>query len=777
MILLFNILGSVFSEKMQTIASFKSNFKLGKATNTKNNMRASSNSHLRNNNKFDPSAPSFVNSTPNTEPTATELIKKAGDDLPDQSVYYQGWVKYFRYMENGYERPNKFFKNLSFEKQVNNTSSGVSSDKFGSVKIPSEKHFFLILYKDTANILTSRENPLMQVADSLIIDFIKTIPEDNNYLGGVEDFGKFAEGSCLEISTVKPGAFFQMTADETEPSRGLKEKWLICSDSDVSKKQIMNILIKLKLKKQHSLGVYISTPNDPNDPKNKKSLSPGSNQPTLSDVLGSKSGSLSDPDKLNDPNRNGQDGYWIILQNWTPCTLKCGGGLQYLQLMCVPPKRGGKACQGEAIRTKPCNAQPCPKIETVKTLLPQNNQANPTQTIEKPIVRVMAISNRPQRYDKCYIKDSDALMVMNDKSTANMENLPKIPIRLVMNNKSISVYQDETLHTNLMTFLLKNTVFARVKNNSRCFLLNGLNTKAEFCELDSSAGNFVEEWDYDFNLFKHQCHQRRETVELAEMEDDKLAKDYKNKLNQLKLDMVEKKAEKVKMQVENNEEMKLKKKIEQTQAMTLMAIQREFKMEEMLEKEEEEREREEQQTMATQIENEKKKNECLTKSIKEKQIEDQMNLTKANAEEAIQKIKEEAKKQIMVKRAQIKKRIDNMRKKNKRRLGQMQNEIVSLRVEAAGKVQKFAKIGNIKNCFNPGNLQAASVPKIEEYCQINFADSNSKFMDCKSPDSFCFICCENEFGDMHIKERETCYKDICEQENAKPSTIVVASGH
>lgn len=706
------------------------------------------------------------------EATASELIKKAGDDLPEMPVYFQGWIKYFRYVENGGIKPKKFFKNAMFDKQ-SPAGADNKDDQYGTVKIPSEKHFFFVIYKDTANILTSRENPLMTVADSLIIDFVKTIPEDNNYLGGVKDFGKFSEGSCFEVSTVKPGAFFQMSADQTEPSQGLKEVWLLCSDDDTIKRQMMDIIIKLKLKKQHALGVYISTENDPALKANPSTLSPSYNEATVADLINGKP-SINDPNRINDPNKKIEDGYWIVLQNWTGCTLKCGGGLQYLHLMCVPPKSGGKPCQGEAIRTKPCNTQPCPTVGAIQNVFPGASQGNPTTTVEKPVVKIMAISKRPQRYDKCYLKDSDALMVKNDKETANLENLPKIPIRLVMNNKSISVYQDETLQTNLMTFILSSSQFIRVKGDTRCFILSGLNTKAQFCQLDSQSGNFVEEWDYDFNLFKFQCKQKRDVIDLGKTEEKKLEKDFQVKVNQLKMDMVEKKAEKVKEQVESKEEVKLQKKIEQTQAMTLMAIQKELKLEEMLEKEEEQKEKDQEITMQTQLEAEKKKNECLTKTIKEKQIEDQMNLTKANAEDAISKIKDEAKKQIMIKRSQMKKRLETMRKKNKRKLNSMQNDIVNVRIETAGKVQKYAKIGSQKSCFNPGPLQAAATPKIEEYCQVNFPDNNGKFMDCKNPDSFCFVCCEAEFGEMHIPEREKCYKEVCESDSANAATIVIA---
>lgn len=779
-----NILMSVFTSKLETIASFKSNYKLMKGRVQHRNEPAPTAPAPQANPQTPAQTPQANPQTPGQTQQTTHGApipkldnaqpgseKKTADDLPDMPVYFQGWIKYFRYIENGAEKPKMFFKNSAFEKQ-NVENNGPATDQFGPTKIPDEKHFFFVIYKDTANILTSRENPLMTVADSLIVDFIKTIPEDNNYLGGIKDFGKFSEGSCFEVATVKPGAFFKMTSDETEPSNGIQEVWLICTDDDVQKRNIMDILIKLKLKKQHQLGVYVSQPKDPR--KANQSLNPENNLPTLADVL-TGSSQMVDPEKINDPNKKPEDGYWIILQNWTPCTLKCGGGLQYLQLMCVPPKQGGAACKGDAIRTKPCNQQPCPQIGTLKSLMPNQSGQNPTAQMEKPIIKVMPISNRPQRYDKCYLKDSDALMVREDlKGTASFQVLPKTPIRLVMNNKSISVYQDETLSTQMMTFILKNTVFSRVKGDNRCFILNGINTRAQFCQLDSQSGHFVEEWDYDFHLFKNQCHMKREIIDLEENEEKKLEDDYHHKVEQLKLDMVGEKAKKVKRQVENKEEVKLEKKIEQTQAMTLMAIQKELKLEEMLEKEELQKEKEQEDQMARQISEEKKKDECLVKSIQEKQIEDQMNMNKANAEDAINQIKEEAKKTIMVKRAQMKKKLQMIRAKNRRKLSAMQSEIINIRVQTAGRVQKFAKVGNQANCFNPAQTGSAASQQIETYCQANFPDSNAKLLECKNPESFCYVCCESEFGDLHIPEREKCFKQVCETDGTAPAQITSA---
>lgn len=62
-----------------------------------------------------------------------------------------------------------------------------------------------------------------------------------------------------------------------------------------------------------------------------------------------------------------RDGNWIILQNWTQCSLLCGGGKSYLHRMCIPPKAGGKPCKGNAVLIRECNKQICPTVRNYST--------------------------------------------------------------------------------------------------------------------------------------------------------------------------------------------------------------------------------------------------------------------------------------------------------------------------------------------------------------------------------------------------------------------------
>ena len=319
---------------------------------------------------------------------------------------------------------------------------------------------------------------MVETQDSLVIDFIKTIPEDFNYIGGVREYEQ--DRSCLFIDTVKPTNFFKMSLDELHPSAGKNEAWIICHDKQSNKKILMDVLIKLKLKKQHNLGAYVS----------KNGFNKNMNQDeTIRSLINPY------PAPINQNNQNVIDGKWIVLQEWSQCTLKCGGGLSYQHLLCVPPKQGGKPCEGPSIRTKPCNTQPCPGVSIFKQVNLQNISG-----INNPIVKVMSISSRPQRYDKCYLKESDALMARHDGE--------KIPVRVIMNNKSVSIYQDESLHSNFMTLLLKDTNL--FKSEIGCFILKGSNQKVQICGLGDTK--FVEEWTYDFNLFKYQCREKRDII-------------------------------------------------------------------------------------------------------------------------------------------------------------------------------------------------------------------------------------------------------------------------
>lgn len=94
-----------------------------------------------------------------------------------------------------------------------------------------------------------------------------------------------------------------------------------------------------------------------------------------------------------------------------------------------------------------------------------------------------------------------------------------------------------------------------------------------------------------------------------------------------------------------------------------------------------------------------------------------------------------------------------MRNKQKRKKAQLKSEIMTIRTQIAARLQTINKAGDEKKCISALKDDAQK----EKYCSQNFADNYIKFSDCINKDSFCYVCCENEFGDLHIVQRDSCY--------------------
>jgi hypothetical protein len=621
------------------------------------------------------------------------------------------------------------------------------------------------VFQDSVQFFTNRKDATRKVHDIIHLDFITAIPEDKPYNGGVLNYGEMKEGSCLQIKTIAPVGYFKMDSSDPHPAAGLNTVWFVCMDEKKDKEFFMELIINMKIQKQRQMGIYMSAYKSEQlnqSSSSQMSVSSSSSSSSLSienRTFGSSEESIEI--EINGGKRNGLDGYWKVLQAWSSCTVKCGGGTQTVQLMCIPPKKGGKNCVGEAIRTKLCNPKPCPEMQVLKEYISNESSSSSSfglgEKVEKAIVKVMSMSSRPQRYDKCYLKDGDALIETTDKETGKIVNLP---VRLVMNNKSIAVFTDDTLQSNMKSYLLENTVFTRVKDNEHCFFLKGVNNEDKFCQLDINTEAFVEEWGYDFNLFKNQCRQERRT---AKFEEEKLEEEYKDGLVKLKQDMIQKKVVNTKKIVQKTEETELHKKVETTEKLSLEAIQKEVKLEEMLEREEEEKEKKEEEELQIQIEVEKKKHDCFLKSVKEKEMEDQLNVEKLRTEEKIRQIQEKARREISIKRVAMTKKLSEMRLKKERKKRELQKQIMSIRLEMSSKFNNLSKLGDASHCKD-----LTTVEKKSEYCNNKVeADEQLQCVNNAKSESynnktFCQYCCENEIGELHLKEREKCFQEVCE---------------
>ena len=326
---------------------------------------------------------------------------------------------------------------------------------------------------------------MQKVIDSFNIQDIEKVYKDPSVkAGGLTNFGNFDEGFCLKISTKSVGKII----------------YVLCFERKEEKLEVFRTIREIKLDEQHKNGIFDTSPQD--DLRKKK-------RETLSSILGKK-------DIQDENDKLLTDGYWITLQDWSQCNLKCGGGTSTFHRMCVPPKNGGKTCQGEPIMHKSCNPHPCPDTNgTTEGAFGKKN----TEVL-KPIVRIMAFTDTPQRYTKCKIKESDMMIyyksddqalinnpLLNGKTIEGTMGDINIPSRVIMNNSTLTVFSGDQYQLLYQSFNLKKTKFLASKIKKNCFeLKEGSKKSVTLCPFGCEhSSKPLEEWSYDFDLFKNKC--------------------------------------------------------------------------------------------------------------------------------------------------------------------------------------------------------------------------------------------------------------------------------
>jgi len=600
--------------------------------------------------------------------------------------------------------------------------------------------------KDQIIILSSRDAETTKVYEEISLKNLGEVVEMAGFPAGkgIENYGNFVGGLCFKLNQTHP----------------ITQTLIICSPDMKTKGSFMGYIKKMKVQIQRDQGIVLL----PTIPKGPVNIS-GMLNPKVAKERANKPGALA-------------DGYWIVLQEWSQCTLKCGGGKSYLQRMCVPPKSGGKPCVGDAVLNKDCNKQPCPGAIDAT-----GKAANTVvQKVNKPIVKIMPFSSKPQRYTKCVIKESDMMYTkqMGKADSTNVQ-VPKnkdstdtiqVPVRVIMNNRTVTIYAGEDFDTHLDSFniLTSNLIspLATAKGNDlACFWLNSEDGRtAHLCPFGCASNTkVVDEWRYDFNLFKYQCNYGHKEQEL----NFNLQKKLEGKIASAKQGLMDEAQDDVKKRAQKSEEKKLATHVTKTNAVALQAIQKEINIEEMIKNEEVERERKEEQLMNQRIEGEKDKQKCLVKAIKEKQLENQYNIRQKDTEKAVSNIKKAAAQAVVKRRADLKKLIANMKKKQLRKTNSLAVKLQTVRNSMASDMGKAYKKGSALVCKEIGNGtedgNGGSLEKVEKrkhYCIASFSENYAMYQTCLDSDDFCHVCCDNEFGEFFMNDRESCYTASCD---------------
>lgn len=107
----------------------------------------------------------------------------------------------------------------------------------------------------------------------------------------------------------------------------------------------------------------------------------------------------------------------------------------------------------------------------------------------------------------------------------------QIPVRVVMNNYTLTAFSGFKFSDMRKSFHLSKSKIYGSLDHKNCFVAQESERNvATFCDFGfESSENFFQEWNYDFNLFKYQCHEKNEAVNVT------FAKEMEENLKKLKV--------------------------------------------------------------------------------------------------------------------------------------------------------------------------------------------------------------------------------------------------
>jgi hypothetical protein len=197
--------------------------------------------------------------------------------------------------------------------------------------------------------------------------------------------------------------------------------------------------------------------------------------------------------------------------------------------------------------------------------------------------------------------------------------------------------------------------------------------------------------------------------------------------------------------------------VKTTHNVAMKAIQKEQTLEDLIKQEAEEKNRMEEERMAKLIELEKQKKNCILKSIKEKQLENEMEEKAREIKDTINSIKQEAAAQVLMKRNNLKKVLSQLNQKSAKKKNMLRQELINVKMSIAQELNNAYKKGDINKCADA----MESPTKKYNYCVSAFPEDFANLDNCRNTDDFCELCCGAEFGQMLNNDKEKCIKNVC----------------
>jgi len=132
---------------------------------------------------------------------------------------------------------------------------------------------------------------------------------------------------------------------------------------------------------------------------------------------------------------------------------------------------------------------------------------------------MQATSARKQRYEAGVIKEGDLDMLLEDFK--NLSRPPRLPTRVVLNNKTITIFQSDSYNSIYMSFELKNLDQIQLNpiDPGSCFILKDKRDNSKTITLCApTTGKFTSEqerdqWTDAIYLFKEKFASKKKYVD------------------------------------------------------------------------------------------------------------------------------------------------------------------------------------------------------------------------------------------------------------------------
>lgn len=103
-------------------------------------------------------------------------------------------------------------------------------------------------------------------------------------------------------------------------------------------------------------------------------------------------------------------------------------------------------------------------------------------------------------------------------------------------------------------------------------------------------------------------------------------------------------------------------------------------------------------------------------------------------------------------REDLKSRLLAKKKDEARKRELIQNKIDNLKKDISKDLIRASKKGDYEECDPERPLH-----QIINYCKVNYENDSYKMAECAKNDNFCYMCCEGEYGELHLELRNNCY--------------------